>query len=55
MDELLKLFQEKESRIGDYLMSFRMFADGSGFLLSETDVKVFNFDSIEELIEYLKK
>lgn len=55
MDELLKLLKKKESKIGNGLMSIRMFTDGSGLILAETEVEIFEFDSYEELIKYLKK
>jgi hypothetical protein len=55
MDELLKLLTKKEAKIGNGLMSIRMFTDGSGFILAETEVEIFEFNSYDELIKYLKK
>ena len=55
MHELLKLLKNKETKIGNGLMSIRMFTDGSGFILAETEVEIFEFNSYDELIKYLKK
>ena len=55
MDELLRLLKNKETKIGNGLMSIRMFTDGSGFILAETEVKIFEFNSYDELIKHLKK
>jgi len=55
MDELLKLLKRKESKIGNGLMSIKMFTDGSGFVLAETEVEIFEFNSFEELVKYLNR
>ena len=54
MEKLLKLLKKKEEKIGIGLMSIRMFTDGSGFLIAETELVIFEYDSVEELEKYLE-
>ncbi len=53
--KVLELLVNKEKKIGNGLMSVRLFTDCSGFVLAETDEELFEFNTYEELLKYLKQ
>lgn len=51
----LELLVNYEKKIGNGLMSVTFFTDCSGFVLSESDEELFDFNTYEELLKYLRQ
>ena len=50
---LFKSWQNKQDNMGRY-SSIELFSDGSGKILDTDDNMIFDFDTIEDLIDFLK-